>query len=113
MPENATGPLRRFKPQLILMVDAADLGLEAGEIQFVELDQVRGFSASSHSLPLSVLAGFMASEFNCEVSLFCVQPQRLDFEASLTPRVNQAVNQLVNEFESILGCDQITRSNNL
>ncbi len=95
LPENATGPLRRFMPGLILMVDAADLGLEAGEVRFVELDQVRGFSASSHSLPLSVLAGFMAAEFHCEVSLCCIQPQSLEFDTLPSEKVQLAIAWVV------------------
>lgn len=100
LPENASGPLRRFQPQMILLIDAADLDEEAGTIRFVDLDQVRGFSASSHSLPLSVLAGFLMKEFSCEVALFCIQPLSLEFEAGLSAPVKKAVNKLVEEIVS-------------
>jgi hydrogenase 3 maturation protease len=100
IPENASGPLRRFQPHLIFLIDAADLNKAAGAIQFVELDQVRGFSASSHSLPLSVLAGFLVQEFQCEVALCCIQPQSLVFEAKLSAEVERAVNSLVDEIVS-------------
>lgn len=102
LPENASGPLRRFGPQFILLVDAADLAEEAGTIQFVDLAQVRGFSASSHSLPLSVLAGFLVQEFSCEVALCCIQPQSLEFEADLSTPVKKAVKSFVEEFSSII-----------
>lgn len=102
IPENASGPLRRFQPGLILLIDAADLGEAAGTIQFVALDQVRGFSASSHSLPLSVLSQFLVQEFHCEVALCCIQPLRLTFEAELSAPVKSAVESLVEEFESII-----------
>lgn len=102
IPENATGPLRKFKPQLILMIDAADLHKDAGTIEFVDLEQVRGFSASSHTLPLSVLAGYMKNEFRCEVALCCIQPQHLDFEKEISSAVNLAVENLVDEILSIV-----------
>lgn len=102
IPENASGPLRRFQPQSILLVDAADLGEKPGAIQFVELEQVRGFSASSHSLPLSVLAQFLVKEFQCKVALCCIQPQSLVFEAKLSAPVRRAVNLLVKEFTLLL-----------
>lgn len=102
IPENASGPLRRFQPQLILLIDAADLGEPAGTIQFVELDQVRGFSASSHSLPLSVLAKFLEQEFLCDVVLCCIQPMSLAFEAPLTIAVNKAVDDVVAEFVALI-----------
>jgi hydrogenase 3 maturation protease len=102
IPENASGPLRRFQPQLILLMDAADLDESPGAIQLVNLDQVRGFSASSHSLPLSVLAEFMKHEFQSEVVLCCIQPQSLEFEANLSTPVKKAVNSLVAELASII-----------
>lgn len=102
IPENASGPLRRFMPQYILLVDAADLEETPGTIQFVELDQVRGFSASSHSLPLSVLAKFLVQEFQCGVGLCCIQPQSLEFEAKLSAPVKKAVSLLVSELISLL-----------
>lgn len=102
IPENASGPLRRFQPRYILLVDAADLNEPPGTIQFVELDQVRGFSASSHSLPLSVLAKFLVQEFHCGVGLCCIQPQSLEFEAKLSSPVRKAVTALVKEIASII-----------
>jgi len=102
IPENASGPLRRFQPKLILLIDVADLDEAPGTIRFVELDQVRGFSASSHSLPLSVLAGFLVQEFHCEVALCCIQPQSLEFEAELSAPVKKAVRSLVEELASII-----------
>jgi hydrogenase 3 maturation protease len=95
IPENTTGPLRRFKPHRVLMVDAADLGLDPGAIQFVDLDDVRGYSASSHSLPLSVLGSYLKAELGCEVDLLCVQPQSLQFEAPMTATVTLAVDNIV------------------
>jgi hydrogenase 3 maturation protease len=102
IPENATGPLRRFGPRFILMIDAADLQEEPGSIEFVELDQVRGFSASSHTLPLSILANFMKNEFGCEVALCCIQPQSLEFESGLSVLVKRAVKNLVDEIISLI-----------
>jgi hydrogenase 3 maturation protease len=102
IPENASGPLRKFKPQLILMIDAADLQKDAGTIEFVDLEQVRGFSASSHTLPLSVLARYLKNEFKCEVALCCIQLQQIDFETKISPAVNLAVEQLVDEIISIV-----------
>lgn len=94
MPENAGGPLRRFQPGLVLMVDAADLGLEAGEISLVDMEQVRGFSASSHSLPLTVFSDYLRAEFTCDTALICLQPQTLEYCAPLSKPLVGAVNAL-------------------
>lgn len=102
IPENATGTLRRFQPDLILMVDAADMGEQAGTIRIVELDEVRGFSASSHTLPLSVLASYLEKEFHCKTVLLGIQPQSLEFGSELTLKVKKAVNEVKKEIFRIL-----------
>lgn len=101
-PENATGPLRRYNPHQVLMVDAADLGLAPGSIELVDLDTVRGYSASSHSLPLSVLGKYLRAEIGCEVSLLCVQPSSLDFDRPMTPAVARAIEKVREQIMAML-----------
>lgn len=93
-PENVCGLLRRFAPDLILLVDAARLGAEAGGVRWLDWRDTTAFSASTHSLPLHVLAGYLESELGCEVALLGIQPADLSFGAPLSPAVRQAVNRL-------------------
>jgi hydrogenase 3 maturation protease len=95
IPENASGPLRKFKPDLVILVDAADMGVEPGTVAWLEVDQIDGMSASSHTLPLSVLGGYLESEIGCGVHYLGIQPARLDFAAELTPPVKAAVREIV------------------
>src|SRR5512138_1713340 len=53
-PENFTGPLRRFRPDLVLLVDAAHLSGEPGTITWLDWQQTDGVSGSTHTLPPSV-----------------------------------------------------------
>ena len=100
IPENATGPLRKFRPGLVLLIDVADLDLAAGEIQWVDIRRVGGFSASSHTLPLSVLGEYLKSELGCDVEMLCIQPQSLEFGCDLSRQVKRSMNQIVFELQS-------------
>jgi hydrogenase 3 maturation protease len=102
IPENATGPLRSFKPGLVILVDAADLGVSEGTISWVDFGSVGGFSASSHTLPLNVLAEFMRNDFDCNVELLSIQPLSLEFGQALSKSVSQAVDQIVKEFQTVI-----------
>ena len=93
-PENFTGPLRRFQPNLVLEVDAAHLGEAPGTTSWVDWREADGLSASTHTLPPSVLAGYLVSELGCEVSLIGIQPACLEMSAPLSPAVERAVLQL-------------------
>jgi hydrogenase 3 maturation protease len=90
-PENATAQLRRFKPHLILFIDAAALGAPPGSIQVLDLTAIDGLSASTHTLPLSILARYLTLELGCQVALLGIQPASIEFGAPVSASVIQAV----------------------
>ena len=95
LPENASGLLRRFAPDVVILVDAADFAGQPGEIRWLEAEQIGGMSASSHTLPLSVLGQYLETEMNCRVEYLGIQPRQLEFDADLSPAVIQAVDEIV------------------
>ena len=97
LPENASGPLRRFKPDVVVIVDAADLAEPVGTIQWLESQNIGGMSASSHTLPLSVLGQYLETELGCRVEYLGIQPGQLDFGSDLSNEVQEAVDEIVAE----------------
>jgi hydrogenase 3 maturation protease len=95
-PENATGELRGFKPHLILLVDAADMGELPGTVRWITMEEISGMSASTHSLPLSMLGCYLILEFNCQIALLGIQPACNDFDGPVSPEVLRAVDEIVN-----------------
>jgi hydrogenase 3 maturation protease len=95
-PENQTGRLRRFKPDLVLLIDAAQMGETPGVIRWLPWDETDGISASTHTLPFHILARYLVSELGCEVALLCIQPARNTIGAPLSAEVAEAVNTIVN-----------------
>jgi hydrogenase 3 maturation protease len=102
IPENFTGQLRRFKPDLVLIVDAAQLGKPAGTVRCVGWQSTSGFSASTHSLPIHVLAGYLNAELGCEVLLLGIQPAHIGTGARLSVTVEQTVERLVIALTDLL-----------
>ena len=101
MPENATSRLRKFGPDLVLMVDAADFGGEAGEITCLDAEKIEGFSASSHTLPLPILGSYLEAELNCKIEYIGIQPEQLEFDAGLSAAVKKAVTDLTVYFNQL------------
>jgi len=93
-PENFTGTLRRFQPDLALLVDAAQMDLPPGEIRWLEPQETGGFGASTHTFPLGVLAGFLEQDLGCAAAILGIQPQGNAFGAPLSPPVARAVEDL-------------------
>lgn len=55
-PENVAHQVRALKPERLLIVDAADIGLNPGEIRIIDPDDIADmFIMSTHNLPLNFL----------------------------------------------------------
>lgn len=91
-PENSTAELRRFGVETVLLIDAADMGEVPGTIRLVEMDEIEGLSASTHSLPLSMLARYLNWELKCDVILLGIQPASIDVGETISDAVLQAVD---------------------
>ena len=99
-PENFTGTLRRFEPDLVLLIDAAQMNEAPGSIQWIDWQDTSGLSASTHTLPPYVLSEYLVNELNCEVALIGIQPQGNEFGAPLSLEVQQAIAEIVRTLET-------------
>ncbi|HEX6033539.1 MAG TPA: hydrogenase 3 maturation endopeptidase HyCI [Anaerolineales bacterium] len=98
-PENRTGELRRFLPDIVLIIDAADMGETPGTVQWIPEESIDGMNASTHSLPLSMLSRYLKLELNCTVAVLGIQAASNEVGESVSPDVFQAIHEIVNEME--------------
>lgn len=101
-PENVTGVLRRFMPEVILFVDAARMGGTPGEVRWLDWQDITGVSASTHTLPLSIVAQYLMHELGAEVSLLGIQPVDVSPGADVSPAVEQAIDHIVDHLRAAL-----------
>jgi hydrogenase 3 maturation protease len=99
-PENFTGTLRRFQPDLVVLIDAAEMGLSAGEIACLDWSSAGGWSASTHTLPLNMLSSFLVSELGCQVMVLGIQPLQMGMDQPLSQEVTRAVDEVVAELQN-------------
>ncbi len=104
-PENRTADLRRFEPDVVLLIDAAEMGEAPGTIRWIEMDEIEGISASTHSLPLSMLASYLNWELKCEVLLLGIQPANNDVGETVNSKIVEAVTRIVKGLQEILEID--------
>ena len=95
-PENCTAELRRYAPDIVLLIDAVEMGEKPGSIRWVDMDEIEGMSASTHSLPLSMLASYLNWELKCEVTLLGIQVKSNDVGEIVDLNVLRAVNEIVS-----------------
>ncbi|GAB4541886.1 MAG: hydrogenase maturation peptidase HycI [Anaerolineae bacterium] len=104
-PENCCSQLRRFDPDLVLLVDTAQLGSAPGTIRWLTWQDTLGLSASTHTLPLHLLATYLTGELGCQVALLGIQPANLSVGARLSPEVKRAVITIAKSLASALSME--------
>jgi hydrogenase 3 maturation protease len=93
-PEKATGALRRYRPELVIFLDAADMREPPGTIRWIEPQEISDLSIGTHGFPLGALSSFLAAELGCRTAVIGIQPKTLEFDAPLSGEVRRAVETL-------------------
>lgn len=94
VPENYLFRIRELKPDRVIIVDAADMGLETGEIEHIEEEVIGStFLMTTHTLPLSYLMEAIR-EFVPSVALVGIQPEVVAFGYPVSDRVQAAVQRV-------------------
>jgi len=78
-PENFAGPIINFAPEHILVLDAAYMGKELGEIDILSPEQLSNGELSTHMLPLPLLLSYLEKECGCGYTILGIQAGCTDF----------------------------------
>lgn len=100
-PENFTGEIKRFSPDHVFIIDAADIGAPPGSISVIDPQVIGGVSFSTHMLPMKVMVEYLRQEVGCPISVIGIQPVNLDFGEEVTSQVQSAVDDIVGMMLSI------------
>ena len=92
-PENFTGLVRNLRPDLLLIVDAADMSLFPGSVRCIPEHRIHDTAIGTHMMALSHLMRFLADAAG-EILVIGIQPAMLSDGGSLSPEVEDAVAQV-------------------
>lgn len=101
-PENLTGEIKRFKPDLLIMVDAIELGKRPGTIDLLDLQKIKDTAFLTHKLPLKLMLDYLAAEMSFTFIFIGIQPKSLDFAAPVSKPVLRSCRVLVDLLSSSL-----------
>lgn len=93
-PENCLGPIIRFRPDVILLIDAARGDGAPGTTVWLRPEEAEGRGGSTHTLSLAMLAGYLAAESGAAVHILGIEPANVAFGEGLSPAVEQAVAEV-------------------
>ncbi len=95
VPENYVAPLRMLSPEVLLIVDAADLGKRPGVMKRMTLKDFSNISFSTHGISLDL----MLEGIDSRVIIIGIQPltRELAFE-----EISEPVRSALEELEDII-----------
>ena len=97
VPESFLEPIIELNPTHIILIDAAYLGLEPGNIRLVKPEKIINFSPiTSHTLPLRVFCEFIKKTTNAKIVLLLIEPKNTDFGEELSFEVQESLEKIVN-----------------
>jgi len=102
VPEAYVGPIRKFHPTHILVVDAADIGSKSGSVGLIFPDKITGLTISTHNLPLKVVTDYLAVQTSAKIALLTIQPKNIDFREGLSSVVETVLKRVHNVLLSVL-----------
>ena len=96
-PESATGPIRRFRPTLVLIVDAALSRRRPGSVFFVRPEEVVEGAPTTHALPLRLLVRYLEETAGCRVLVLGIQPKTILWGTPPSAEVRTAAGKIAKE----------------
>lgn len=99
VPEKYTREMRTTEADTILVVDAADMGLEPGQIRLVTADRLCEVSISTHKCSLRVLARMLGEAAGKEVLLLGIQPVSVGLGRSMSEIVRERISRFLGSSE--------------
>ncbi len=99
VPENHITMIEEDEYELVLIIDAAKMELEPGEIRIVPREHLGVFTMSTHAMPLSTVMDFLDKKVE-EVYLVGIQPKDMRLKEGMTPEIEKARDEMLDLLES-------------
>jgi hydrogenase maturation protease len=97
-PENLTGKIRRFRPDLVLILDAGLGGRRPGTTFFVPPGRIVDETATTHQISLALLVAYLERSIGSRAVVLAIQPKTTAPGPSLSAPVRRAVEAIVESF---------------
>lgn len=98
LPEASAGPLRRFRPDWVLFLDAAELGEPPGCVRWIDPGRLEGDSPGTHTFPMGGFSAYLESELGCRVAILGIQSKQMEFDTPVSEEVRSAVDRIARIF---------------
>lgn len=94
--ENYIGKINTLKPDILVLLDCADLRSPAGTFKILEVNQVQDLTFNTHNISLRRLSDF----FEMPVYILGIQPEKVDFGENISYLVKDIADRIINQINT-------------
>jgi len=97
-PENFISPIVRSKPQVVVVVDTADLSASPGSVRLVEPEDIIETDFSTHAMSPRLFMSVIEERTRADLLFLAVQPLSTRFGEELSPEVKETAEEIIAFF---------------
>ena len=94
-PESVVDKAAELKPAKVIFIDAADFGGRPGEVRVIAAEHIGQGSLSTHSIPLSVVAGIIGEDTSASTVFLGIQPKNTAYGSGLSQEVESSARMIL------------------
>ena len=95
VPESFMDEIVELKPSHVLLIDAAVMGLNPGEVRLFDAEKITNIpSISTHTLPIRVFCDYITQLAKAKIALLLIEPGNTEFGEGLTSEVETAAKKI-------------------
>mgnify|MGYP001470637271 CR=1 FL=1 len=98
VPENYLGLVAQAQPQVVVIVDAVELGASPGDLALIEAAQLGGAKATTHNTSLAPFVQILQADTGADIFLLAIQPRATLFGEGLSAPVRVTLERLEQVF---------------
>jgi hydrogenase 3 maturation protease len=94
--ENYIGKINKLSPDLIVLIDCADLKMAPGTSKLLPVEEILDMTFNTHTISLRRITEF----FRMPVFVLAIQPEKIDFGEIMSYLVMQEAEELVRSINN-------------
>ena len=102
VPENYLGKIAKLNPDVVLLIDSAHFGGQAGRIRLLDPQELNESSFSTHSASLKLIENYFQMECQSKVMLLAAQAKHVNFGQPPSEEMIAAVDVVSQLLTNIL-----------
>ncbi|MCE5344927.1 MAG: hydrogenase maturation protease [Bacteroidales bacterium] len=91
--ENYIGKINSLKPDILVLIDCADIKSPAGTFKLLTLSQIQDITFNTHNISLRRLSEF----FRMPVYVLGIQPEKIDFGENISYIVKNVAYKIIKQ----------------